>query len=251
MVSRDKVIDWLDNELRVEHFMDAGDNFNGALVKGTGKVGRVGLCVNTTIANIDHAHKHDLDFAIAHHGGWEDFDQDLLQEKKQRLEEYGITWYIAHASLDCADEYGVAATLAKKLGIEIEGSYAQYEGGEAGRYGKLGVSEGEFIDRLKAIDDYEVVGGELQELEDAQIGVIGGSGGVFTSLIKETVDVGCDVLITGNSSFNGDIYAYEKGLTMVTLEETSSEKWGVYALGRRLRDRFSDIELHKMEERNW
>lgn len=250
MVSREKLIEWLDDELDIQHFMDAGDKFNGALVRGADTVDRVGLCTNTTFENIETARENGCDFVISHHGGWEQFDQDLLDDKKQKMQEYDLTWYIAHAPLDCADSYGVAASLAEKLGIAIDGAYAHYEGGKAGRYGHLKVSEEEFLDRLDTIDDYDVVG-ELGDLEDAQIGVIGGSAGAFVEMLQETAEIGCDILVTGNSSFAGDIYAYEKGLTLVTLEETSSERWGVYALGERVEDRFIDIETVRLQERNW
>ncbi|MDY6771098.1 MAG: Nif3-like dinuclear metal center hexameric protein, partial [Candidatus Nanohaloarchaea archaeon] len=245
MVSRGKLIDWLDDELDVEHYMAEGDNLNGALVRGTEDVERIGLCVNTTFENIETAAEQDLDFVISHHGGWEDFDQDLLPEKKRKIEEHGLTWYIAHASLDCKDGYGVAAALAEKLGVEIDGAFAEYEGGKAGRYGHLTVDRDEFIDRLRAVNDGDfTLVGSLPDLEDAKIGVIGGSGGAFNELLKDTADHDIDLLVTGNASFAGKIYMYEKGLAMITLEETSSEKWGVYRLGERVADRFTSVSLH-------
>lgn len=250
MVERDTLVDWLDEELNVEHYMEAGDNLNGTLVEGTEDVGRIGLCVNTTFENIETAKEKDLDLVISHHGGWEDFDQDLLPEKKERLNEYGITWYIAHASLDCKDTYGVAAALAKKLGITIEGAFAEYEGGKAGRYGNLAVDRDEFLNRLTAIDEFTLIG-DLPDLDEARIGVIGGGGGSFTPLLQEATEKDIDLLVTGNATFFGKIYAYEKGMTMITLEETSSEKWGVYRLGERVEDRFGSVETIRMDERNW
>ncbi len=252
MVARKNLIEWLDEELDIEHYMEAGDNFNGALVRGKEDVGRIGLCVNTTFENIEAAEELDLDMVISHHGGWKDFDQDLLPEKKERLEEAEITWYIAHAALDCKDEYGVSAALGKNIGVEIEGSYADYEGGKAGRYGRLTVDRDEFFDRLREINDGEyTLIGSLPDLDEARVGVIGGSAGAFPPLLQDTAEKDIDLLVTGNASFAGEIYVYEKGFAMITLEETSSEKWGVYELGERVADRFSDVETVTIDERNW
>lgn len=252
MPSREEVLEFLNEELDLEHFRDIEDaKFNGALVKGSEKVEKVALCTNTTFENIESAEDLGADLVIVHHGGWEQFDQDLLEKKKEQIREANITWYIAHETMDCKEEYGISATLAKKLGIELEEYYGEHAGGKVGVIGSLEVESKEFFEKLEAIEPgYETVG-ELKDIEDSRIAVVGGSGGVFTSLIQESSDKGCDFFITGNSSFAGDIYAHEKGITMVKLEETSSERWGVYALGERLKEEFSDIEKVKIAERNW
>lgn len=252
MASHNDIITHLDRELDVEHYNDAGDKFNGALVQGAGDVDRIGVCTNCTFETIATAADEGCDLVVSHHGGWEEFDGDLLAEKKERIRDAGVTWYIAHHALDCADDaYGVAVALAERLGIDVEGSYANVEGGDAGRYGTLAVSTDEFMDRLEAVEPgYEVVG-SLDDLENARIGVIGGGGGVFRELVDETKEVGCDVLVTGNSAFFTEIHATEIGLTLVTLEETSSEKWGVYRLGEHLKEQFGDVDVVRLQETNW
>ncbi|MDY6770123.1 MAG: Nif3-like dinuclear metal center hexameric protein [Candidatus Nanohaloarchaea archaeon] len=252
MTSHDAIVSHLDSELDVAHYNDAGDKFNGALVSGEGAVDRVGTCANCTFETIAAAAEQGCDVVISHHGGWAEFDGDLLAEKKQRIAEHGLTWYIAHHALDCADErYGVAVALADKLGIGIEGSYAAVEGGDAGRYGTLDVSAAEFRERLAAIEEeYEVVG-SLDGIGDARIGVIGGGGGVFRELLDETVDIGCDVLVTGSTAFYTRFHADELGLAMVGLGETSSEKWGVHRLGEHLKERFGDVDVMRLEETDW
>lgn len=252
MASRETVVAWLDEELEVAHFNSVEEaDFNGALVSGADQVETVGLCTNTTFENIETAGEHNCDLVLVHHGGWEHFDRDLLEPKKEAMKEKGVTWYIAHQPLDCADNYGVCAALATKLGITVEGSYCDVDGGDHGRYGRLGVSKDEFLSRLQTVEpDYKVVG-ELDDIESAKIGIVGGGGGHFNEILHETIDTGCDVFITGNSTFVNDIYAYEKGLKMITLEETSSEKWGVYELGTTLQNAFPEIDLIRFDERNW
>lgn len=252
MPNREEVLDFLNSELKAEHFNDIDDaDFNGALVKGPEEVEKVGLCTNTTFENIDSASELDCDMVLVHHGGWKRFDMDLFEEKKQKIEENDMTWYIAHQTLDCADDFGVCVALADKLGIEVDGKYCELQGGPHGRYGQLEISKEEFIERLNEIEpDHDIIG-EIGDIENQKIGIVGGGGGAFGEIVKETIDIKCDVFITGNTMFANEIYAHEKGLTMIVLEETSSEKWGVYALGEHLGEKFSEIETVQINEKNW
>ena len=252
MVSREKIVSWLDDELDTEHFNEVEDaDFNGALVEASDEIEKVGLCTNTTFENIESASDLDCDLVISHHGGWKRFDMDLFEDKKQEIRDNQLTWYIAHQTLDCADEYGVCVALADRLGVEVDGEYCEIQGGPHGRYGHLEISKDEFLERLNEIEpDHEIIG-EIGDIENQKIGIIGGGGGAYGEIVKETIEIGCDVFITGNTMFANEIYAYEKGLTMIILEETSSERWGVYALGERLEEEFPEIETEKIEEKNW
>ena len=252
MAKRGDVIDFLNSELKTEHFNEVEDaDFNGALVKGSKEIEKVELCTNTTFENIESAAQKDCDLVIVHHGGWKRFDMDLFEEKKHKIKENNMTWYIAHQTLDCADGFGVCVALANKLGIEVEGKYCELQGGPHGRYGNLQISKEEFLQKLEEVEpNYNVVG-EIGDIENQKIGIVGGGGGAFGEIVKETIDIGCNVFITGNTMFANEIYAYEKGLTIIELEETSSEKWGVYALGEHLEKEFSEIETQKIQERNW
>lgn len=252
MPSREEVLEFLNSELNLEHFKDVEDaKFNGALVKGIEEVEKIALCTNTTFENIESAEELEADLVVTHHGGWEQFDQDLLKEKKERIEDADLTWYIAHETMDCKEEYGISATLAEKLGIKIQKYYSEHAGGKVGVTGELEITGEEFMERLREIEPgYEVIG-KLENIEDKKFGVVGGGGGAFTPIIEDTAEENCDIFITGSASFFGKIYAYEKGITMVKLEETSSEKWGIYALGDRLKEEFPGIEIVKIDERNW
>ncbi len=252
MVSRNEIVNYLDEELDVEHFNGVEEaKFNGLLVEGSGEVERIGLCTNFTYENIESAAEQDLGLVISHHGGWEEFDGDLLEEKKEEARENGLNWYVAHEPLDCADGYGVSVALAEKLGIDVEDSYAEHAGGDVGRYGHLQVSGDEFLERLEEIEPgHEVVGG-LEDLEEKKFGVVGGSGAALREIIDDTHEEGCDVMVTGNAAFFGKYHAKELGLTLVLMEETSSEKWGVYALGEHLKEQFPEVELSRLEETNW
>jgi len=70
MPSKEKVLNFLNSELRTNHFNNIDDaDFNGALVKGSEEVEKVGLCTNTTFENIQNASELDCDMVLVHHGG--------------------------------------------------------------------------------------------------------------------------------------------------------------------------------------
>jgi putative NIF3 family GTP cyclohydrolase 1 type 2 len=153
--------------------------------------------------------------------------------------------------MDCKEEIGISWSLAEELGIKVDEQYAEHAGGKVGVYGKLEITQEDFVEKLEQIEPGYNVVGEIENLEEKKIGVIGGSGGALGDLIKDTADQDCEVLIVGNSAFFGDIYAYEKGLTMIEMEETSSEKWGIYRLGQKLEEEFEAVETVKLDEKNW
>lgn len=139
--------------LKTDYFNQIEDSdFNGALVEASDEINQVGLCTNTTFENIESASELDYDLVISHHGGWKRFDMDLFEDKKREIRDNNLTWYIAHQTLDCADEYGVCVALADKLGIEVDRKYCELQGGPHGRYGHLEVSKEDFLERLNEIE---------------------------------------------------------------------------------------------------
>lgn len=146
MTSRETVVSWLDEELDVAHFNSVDEaDFKGTLVEAADQIDTRGLCANTTFENIETASEEGCDLVLVHHGGWKHFDRDLIEPKIEAMKDAGLTWYIAHQPLDCADEYGICVALADKLGITIEGKYCHFQGGPLGRFGRLDVSEEEFL----------------------------------------------------------------------------------------------------------
>lgn len=252
MASREEITGFLDGELNPDHFKQVEDaKFNGVLVDGSEEIETAGVCTNVTFETIEKAKEEGCDLVISHHGGWKEFDQDLLEEEKQRIEEAGMNWYIAHETMDCKQGYGISASLAEKLGIEVRKRYSEHAGGKVGVTGELKVSREEFIDRLEEIEpDYKVIG-NLDDAEKFKIGVVGGGGGAFTDIIQDTCEEDCDLFITGSSTFFGEIYAHDKDLNMIVMSETSSERWGMYALGDKVQEEFEKLEIIRIEERNW
>ncbi|MCX7904104.1 MAG: Nif3-like dinuclear metal center hexameric protein [Caloramator sp.] len=85
--------------------------------------------------------------------------------------------------------------------------------------GELGFKE--FIDIIKKkfnVDNVRIVGDLDKKVK--RVGIVGGSG---SSFIKDAVNKGCDVLITGDMKHHDAILAYELGLNIIDVGHYVSE----------------------------
>lgn len=243
MAGIEEIKEFLDGLLDVSRFNN--DRPNGLLVKETKDIGKIALASNTTVENIEKAGKIGADMLLVHHGGWEETDCDMYEKKNKMLKEMGICLYIAHSTLDCNREFGIAASLAKKLGVKVEESFAEGNG----VIGIIEVDPTEFKKRLISISRNPSIHGNISNPNKAAI--IGGGGASSTKWLCEARKKGCDVYVTGDGWFFSKIYAHEAGMALVLLGETDSEKWGIYSLGEKIKERFKNIEIVKLEERSW
>ncbi len=161
------------------------------------------------------------------------------------LSKYKMSLYVAHMSLDCHKELGVSVSLANKLGVSIEDTFADGNG----VFGRLLVPLNEFRKRLSSINMHFKIVGKIEEPQ--KVAVIGGGGATKTKWLHEAKAKECNVYVTGNSSFFSDIYAFETGIALILLGETNSEKFGIYALSNHVKKTFRDIEVLNLEERSW
>lgn len=239
-----EIAEYLDNLLDINKYKQK-DRSNGLIIRGKFNVNRIAFAVNTTLENIKKANELGADLLIAHHGGWKETDSDMFLKKMDLLKEYQISLYIAHTPLDCHKNLGVSVSLAKKIGVDIEDSFAEGNG----ILGKLLVSIDDFRRNISSVNkDFKIIG-ELKQ--PSKVAVIGGGGATKTKFLSEARDKGCDIYVTGNSWFFSDIYAFESGMTLILLGETNSEKFGIYALSNHFKEKFKDIKVLNLEEKSW
>lgn len=244
MTKLKNITNYLDSFLEVEKYSKL-DRKNGLMVKGNNKVDKIVFSTNTTMENIEHANNRNADMLIVHHGGWKETDGEMYEKKVELLKKYNISLYIAHMPLDCNQEVGVAVSLARKLGVDVEDTFAK----EQGVIGELSISKQGLKKKLFSISkDYKIVG-KLKNVE--RVAVIGGSGAVKTKWVEEAKNKGCDLYITGNSWFFSDIYAFENNIALVLLGHTNSEKFGIFSLAKNMDNKFEDLEIDVLEETAW
>jgi putative NIF3 family GTP cyclohydrolase 1 type 2 len=136
---------------------------------------------------------HPMDFETSGHGL-----MAIAEEWLRRLKEAGISFYSAHAPLDCHERISTSRALARAIGVPVEATFAEYMGGHAGVYGRTGPTPlADFVERVK-----RACGVECADLKEygfvvERVAVCAG-GAAFPSLMQEALDAGCDTYVTGD-----------------------------------------------------
>ena len=136
---------------------------------------------------------HPMDFETSGRGL-----MAISEDWLRRLKEAGISFYSAHAPLDCHERISTSRALARAIGVPAEAEFAGYMGGHAGVFGQMGpVPLADFVERVK-----RACGVEFADLKEhgfvvEKVAVVAG-GAAFPGLMQGAVDVGCDTYVTGD-----------------------------------------------------
>ena len=158
----------------------------------------------------------------------------------------GIAVYSPHTAFDSAAA-GINQQLAQGLGLrEIEPLVPLVDDPDqlgAGRFGRLddSVSLAELANRLKSflkVDGLHVVGKADQQIACAAVAC--GSAGQFLSAAAKA---GCDVLVTGETSFHTCLEAEASGVSLLLPGHYASERFAVEKLAQVLSTEFSALEI--------
>jgi dinuclear metal center YbgI/SA1388 family protein len=152
--------------------------------------------------------------------------------------EHGVGIYSAHLPLDSHAEVGNCAVLGRKLGLELQGRFAEYKGEPIGWWGSLAdpLEPAALRQRLS-----DALGGGAVHLIPGgpdrveRVGVVTGGGASF---VADAVAAGLDALVTGEGSHHTHFDAMELGIHMLFGGHYATETFGVRALGDHLADRF-------------
>lgn len=212
-------------------------------------VHRVGYAVNCSWEVIGEAENAEANLLLTHHAAWDEIEGEMAERKRERLKSSGIAHYVCHLPLDCAD-FGTAATLCQRLGIAIEGSFAELgEGGSAGRYGvlprptPLNTFTAHLSDALGGVALYVL----LSEPTVHRVGIVTGAGSL-TTLLDEAIGLNCDTYITGEGNLYTKLYARETGLNLFLGTHTATERPGIESLAQRLQKHLPEIEIMGLRE---
>jgi putative NIF3 family GTP cyclohydrolase 1 type 2 len=235
---------WLDHLLDAQKFR-GNEPENGLIVDAGQPVRRLGAAVNTSFEAIEAALDAGVDLLLVHHASWPYIDLGLHDEKLARLKLLGISLYCAHASLDGAPDVGTGDSLARLLGLDVQGRFAEYEGALAGVHG---LWPGSLDDLVAAL--VRAVGGDpevhRQQARCDRVGIVTGAGSL-TSWVEEARALGCDTYLTGEGSIYTRLYAKEAHVNLVLAGHYRTEAPGIRTLGERTAEHF-EIEWRFVED---
>jgi dinuclear metal center YbgI/SA1388 family protein len=233
-----ELTEYLDEYLAVAEVPDNPNALNGLQVEADGPVARIAAAVDATEASIEAAVDRGADLLLVHHGLFWAGNRPVTGRRYRRLRralEGGLAVYSAHIPLDVHPEVGNNVVLAGELGLDVDGTFGDYEGIPVGVTGRLDIRREALCARLDELlgGRVKMIAGGAERME--RVGVITGGGERF---IGAAIEAGLDGLVTGEGSHHTYFDATEGGLNLYYGGHYATEVWGVRALAGHLRDTF-------------
>lgn len=243
---RDELVSYLDGYLRVSEIRDYGPQ--GLQVEGRDEVQVIVGAVDAQLPCLQAALLHEADMLLVHHGIFWGRPKKLSGPFGKLVRAYmasEINLYAAHLPLDAHPEVGNNAELARRLGLEISDWWAPYEGTNLGVIAaqQHGVKFDYLLARFEQSVGAPLLVQPFGPRVCSRIGIISGGG---ASYIEEAAALGCDTVLTGETSNSHFYMAESYGLNLIYGGHYTTETVGVQALGRHLGEKFG-IDFHFVE----
>jgi len=237
-VRRDELVAHLDHYLRIAEIPDSSPN--GLQVQGADRVTRVAYAVDVAVHTIRAAQKARANFLVVHHGLWWGKYVPITGTMHSRvgaLIRADMSLYAAHLPLDCHPKVGHNAELARLLGLRAAGTFGDYKGVRIGviatttRPVRLAAFAGAVEKTLETSADVFAFGPRSVR----RVGIVTGAGAM---LAEEAARLGCDTLLTGESSHAAMHPAREAGINLVFGGHYATETVGLNALQKYVAKQF-------------
>jgi len=222
---------------------------SGVTIEVNRDIKKIGYCTNLTLQTIENAKKCEIDLLITHHDAW-DFMYGLKEACLEKLQEYQIAHYYNHLPLDDCN-FGTNDSLVNELGLKvIEKSHLE-DGFYCGRIAEFEnqISLSELVKKLEIILKEPVKAWKFNDRSIKRVGIVCGGGGL-TPDVKEAIDKQCDVYITGEKILYTIEYAEFKKLNLIIGSHTFTEIFGVESLVKKIKHKFDEIEIVKINEKH-
>jgi dinuclear metal center YbgI/SA1388 family protein len=242
MTTRDEIVAYLREYLRVDAFPDYGPQ--GLQFEGREDVRRIVTGVSAGQSLFQRAAEAGADMVLVHHGlFWDNDPRVIVGPLKRRLAllmRHDMSLCAYHLCLDAHPEVGNNYLAARALGMVDMDGFGLSRGNAIGVRGRFPapMPRDEFISSLRAL-----YGGQPlvfphgpDPLETAAI-VSGGA----QRLVTDAIAAGLDALVTGEASEFVMNAAQEGGITFVAAGHYNTETLGIFRLGDHLAEKF-DLE---------
>ena len=232
------LVEYLDDYLRLNESGDWANALNGLQVENDGDVRSIAVAVDACEAVIVEACRIQADLLLVHHGlFWGGLEpvRGRTYRKFAALLKHDLAVYSAHLPLDRHPEVGNNAVLARQLGVELRGTWAEEKGAEIGVWGEIETTRSALAARLGELlgAPPRVLAGGAEQIR--KVGVVTGAGG---SLIGQAKQKGLDAFVTGEGAHHTFFDAEELGINVYYGGHYATETVGVKMLGRHLGERF-------------
>jgi dinuclear metal center YbgI/SA1388 family protein len=238
------IIAALDAELRTADIPEYNGALNGLQVGNNGRVTRVAVAVDASMAAIAEAAILRADLLVVHHGLYWNGAQPLVGPRYQKfrtLIDNNIAVYSTHLPLDAHPTLGNNARLAIALGLTPSAGFGRFKNVDIAVAGTCDEASGALVDRVQAFSAR--YGGTIRtsvpvDSRRTKRWAIVTGGGASTDTIREAHERGIDTLIVGEGPHHTTVEAQEQDLLIIYAGHYATETLGVQALGEWLESRF-------------
>ena len=241
VISVGELTAFLDNLLNIKSFSADLSN-NGLQVEGSGKVKRIALAVDASMATFEAAKADNCDFILVHHGlSWGAEPRRFTGDVGRRLQflfKNNLSLYAVHLPLDANPTFGHNVFLADLLKLEEREMFFNYDHVDIGVIGNLrrplATDEIAALFHAAVTPDLKLFGSN--NVQCRRVGCI--SGGAGLSGLLAAINGEADCLITGEFDHTMYHVALENNISVIALGHYASECSGVQALGEIIEQRF-------------
>jgi len=239
------IVTFLDDFLGVREWEDK--SVNGLQVEGREEVRKIAFAVDACMETFVKAKGADM--LVVHHGliwgGIERVTGATMRRLKFLLEN-GISLYACHLPLDAHPRVGNNVELLRLLGVEAEGSFGVYKGRSIGYYGRFEEKKSleEIIEAVGSINERPIV----LDFGKEKIESVGAVSGRGAFALKEAIDLGLDLFVTGEAEHEAYHLAKECGINVIFAGHYATETLGVKALMRVVGEEFAgEVEVEFLD----
>lgn len=239
-----QIVTWLDDILQTQSTPDYPGALNGLQLANRGTVTKVAAAVDFSTRSARAAIEANVDLLIVHHGMFWAGAQAIVGQRYLRLAELieaDVAIYSSHLPLDRHPQLGNNVLLAKALGLEPSGGFAQFKNISIGVQGTSEISTHTLVDRARAFSRGH--GGDtIAPVTDPsrvsrRWAVCTGSGASAETLDEAASD-DIDTLIVGEGPHWTAVDASDRGIAIIYIGHYASETLGVYALAAEVSKQF-------------
>jgi dinuclear metal center YbgI/SA1388 family protein len=233
-----RLVDYLDGYLKIASIPDR--SLNGLQVEGRPRIERAAFAVDASLETIRAAAREKADILVVHHGLFWSRNERITGVMRKRvgaLVESGLSLYAAHLPLDCHEQVGNNAEIARLLGLEIEERFGDYHGVLIGYTARAPrpIARTALARSVEKALRCRVACLNFGPTRVRRVGIVSGGAAEFA---VEAKALGCEAFITGETSHSAYHAMKETGINVIYAGHYASETVGVKALARHLERKF-------------
>jgi dinuclear metal center YbgI/SA1388 family protein len=235
---------YTDELLETEATPDYSSALNGLQLENRSEITGIAAAVDFSTRSINAAIGLKANLLVVHHGMFWEGPGALRGAAYRRLRllmENDIAVYSSHLPLDRHPTFGNNVLLAKELGLDPTGVFAQFEGIFIGVSGENDIETGALVERVRGFSTS--YGGTVRttalksERRTRRWGICTGAGASAESL-REAAKLKIDTLIVGEGPHWTAVHAEENEIAIIYAGHYATETLGVRALAQHLGEKY-------------